>query len=155
MVAGANLYSRPDMGWNYYVPQEKSGFSEGAYIASLTPEGSTIAVWGYRPELYLSSGRVQATRDTNMSRFFKYGEGLSRYYKRRFLEDMQKHPAALFIDALDTSCCDTNRRETQAFELIPPIRDYIQAHYVFIGVKNKDRYYLRRDLAGPGASASE
>jgi hypothetical protein len=136
------------VGNNFWAAQEKMALPEGRFIDSLTKPGSSIVVWGWRPEIYLSSGRVPATRDTNMSRLFSYGKELNLHYQDRFLRDLQRSRAELIVDALDVSCCYLNDRTTSGFEQLPSINSYIQANYILVAEKFKERFYLRRDLAG-------
>ncbi len=166
MVAGAVFMSTEEIGYKFSYAQQRSGSPEGMLIASLaqgtlTPSsppqsgfpatsGSTIEVWGWRPELYVSAGMVPATRDTNMSRFFLYGKNLSDFYIARFMADIQKRPPVVLIDALDVSCCYLDDRNKEGFETIPVINAYIREHYVYLGEKDQHRYYMRRDLMRPG-----
>jgi hypothetical protein len=93
---------------------------------------------------------VPATHDTHMARFFLYGKDLSDFYIARFMADIQKRPPLVLIDALDVSCCYLNDRKTEGFETIPVINAYIREHYVYLGEKDQQRYYMRRDLMRPG-----
>ncbi len=149
MTATANLESQEYLKANWYNSQKQSGSVEGKYIDQITPAGSSIVVWGWRPEIYLSAGRTLGTRDVNMHRFFEFGEKLNEYYRARFLEDISRRKPALFVDAIDVSCCYLNKRAKEDPDLFPPIRDYLRANYQFVGEKYSERYYLRRDLVRP------
>jgi hypothetical protein len=150
MTATANFESQEYLKANWYGAQKHSALPEGQYIDQITPPGSTIVVWGWRPEIYLSAGRTLGTRDVNMHRFFEFGEKLNEYYRARFLVDISRRKPALFIDAIDVSCCNLNKRAAEDPDLFPPIRDYLRANYQLIGEKYSERYYLRRDLVRPG-----
>jgi hypothetical protein len=146
VVAGGSIFpSIKYIGYNFYAPQPALRLPEGNLIRSLSPPNSSIVVWGWRPEIYLSAGLVPATRDTQMGRFW-YANGVDDYYRQRFLRDIQRTPPGLFIDALDVSCCYLNDRSRQGFETIPAISSYVREHYVFVGTKYNERFYLRRDL---------
>ena len=132
----------------YWKPLETVRSPEGALVASLTPAGSDIVVWGWNANPYLSAGRAPATRDTNMANFFRRAPEVVNYYRNRFLADLRKNPAALFLDAAGpASCCTLSDRNTSAFELVPDINTYIRAHYAYILTAFNQRYYLRSDLA--------
>jgi hypothetical protein len=150
MTATSIFESQEYLKANWYGAQKQSALPEGKYIDQITPAGSSIVVWGWRPEIYLSAGRTLGTRDVNMHRFFEFGEKLNEYYRARFLEDISRRKPALFIDAIDVSCCYLNKRAAEDPDLFPPIRDYLRANYQLIGEKYSERYYLRRDLV-PGA----
>jgi hypothetical protein len=146
VVAGGSIFpSIKYIGYNFYAPQPALRLPEGNLIRSLLPPNSSIVVWGWRPEIYLSAGLVPAARDTQMGRFW-YANGVGDYYRQRFLRDIQRRPPGLFIDALDVSCCYLNDRSQQGFETIPAIGSYIREHYVFVGTRYNERFYLRRDL---------
>ena len=151
MAATSNFESQEYLKANWYSAQKQSALPEGKYIDQITPAGSSIVVWGWRPEIYLSAGRTLGTRDVNMHRFFEFGEKLNEYYRARFLLDISRRKPALFIDAIDVSCCYLNKRGAEDPDLFPPIRDYLRANYQLIGEKYSERYYLRRDLLRPGA----
>jgi len=119
---------------------------ESEFIASLTPPGAEISIWGWDARPYVGSGRAPATRDTNMANFFRGNERIDRYYRERYISDLERHPADLFIDALGTSSIPLPE-----FESIPSIASYIHSHYVRVKSAYGQIYYLRRDLAfGPG-----
>jgi len=150
-VFGAvSIWAQPHLEYNYRAAEERNGAPEGAMIRTLTTQNSSIAVWGWHPKTYLDAGRVQATRDTNMSRFFWYGKDLNDFYRARFLRDLERSKPELFVDAIDVSCCYINDRKTQGFEAIPEINSYIHAHYVQVAKEYGEQFYLRRDLVNPG-----
>lgn len=122
---------------------------EGRFIRSLTPPHSTIVVWGWHPKTFLDSGFPPATRDLQMHYFFEGGDYITAYYRRRFLSDLERRPADLFVDATDVSCCSLDGRDRKGFETIPEISSYIHAHYVQVAAKYGEQYYLRRDLLPP------
>ncbi len=146
--------SQPHLEYNFWAAHKIMGAPEGDLIQSLTRPGSSIVVWGWYPKTYLDAGRVPATRDTNMSRFFGYGKQIDDYSRDRFLRDLTRRPADLVVDALDVSCCFMNDRKTQGFESVPEIAAYIHAHYVKVAERFDERFYLRRDLVSTGQPAS-
>ena len=146
VTIGAEIALLQEVSYNFYAAQEKMALPEGALVDRLTTPGSSIVVWGWRPEIYISAGRIPGTRDTNMSRFFNYGKDLNLHYQERFLRDLKRSRAELIVDALDTSCCNLNDRSKHGFELVPSIDAYIRAHYVLVAEQYQERFYLRRDL---------
>jgi hypothetical protein len=142
-----------NVGYNFGSAQETLALPAGRLIDSLNPSGSGIVVWGWCPEIYLSSGRVPATRDGNIGLLFAVGKGLNLRYQDRFLGDLKRSRAGLIVDALEVSCCNLNDRKVYGFEQLPAINSYIQAHYVLVAEKYRERFYLRRDLAGKGNAA--
>lgn len=128
---------------------------EGDYIRSLTSSRGQITVWGWTVAPYVSSGRVPATRDTNMANFFRWPD-TSAYYRNRFLNDMRDHTPELFIDAVGESSFAFKDPKAYAFEQFPEIANFIYAHYVHYSDKYSQHFYLRRDLAAlkTGSSTS-
>jgi hypothetical protein len=76
-----------------------SSSQESQIAAALTSEHDTIAVWGWRPDIYVESKRMPAVRDVEPSGAILPG----RYRdacRRRFLDDITENKPALFIDAV-------------------------------------------------------
>lgn len=126
------------------------GAAESGLIESLVRPGGRIAIWGWNAKPYSGAGRAPATRDLNMARFSRRDQRMNDYYRKRFVEDLTRHPADLFVDASENSLGGT----FPGFELIPSIDSYIRSNYAYIGSGYKERFYLRRDLA-PGFVIAE
>lgn len=84
-----------------------------------------------------------------MANFFRRQERIENYYRARYLEDIQRHPAEVFVDAVDTSLVSVifQDRTKTGVAVIPAIASYIAANYVYIGPAYGDHLYIRRDLA--------
>lgn len=119
--------------------------AEGNLIRSLTSPESQIVVWGWNVDPYLGSGRVPATRDTNMANFFRWPE-ITHYYAPRFLRDLKANPAEMFIDAVNSSSIWLTDPSLHGFDQFPHIARYIDDNYLDVGTAYGHRYYLRRDL---------
>jgi hypothetical protein len=135
-----------------WIPQDRYFFQsipstirppEGDYIRSLTSAGGQIAVWGWTVAPYLGSGRVPATRDTNMANFFRWPD-ISAYYRDRFLRDLRENPAELFVDAVGPTSWDMQDRKRFRFEQFPEIDSYIKANYAHLIDRFGQRYFVRR-----------
>ncbi len=117
---------------------------ESAFIDSLTQPDAEIVVWGWNAQVYLGSGRTPATRDTNMANFFApVAPEVTAYYRQRFLDDLKRHPAEMFIDANGPhgTCCGFDHK----FEEVPEIASYIQSNYVHVKDDYAERFFIRRD----------
>ena len=118
--------------------------AESAFIDSLTHPDGEIVVWGWNAQTYLGSGRTPATRDTNMANFFPpVAPEVTTYYRQRFLDDLRRHPAEMFIDANGPhgTCCGFDHK----FEEVPEIASYIEANYVHVKDEYAERFFIRRD----------
>lgn len=119
---------------------------EGDFVRSMTTPHGQITVWGWTVAPYLSSGRVPATRDTNMANFFRWPV-ISAYYRKRFLQEMREHPPELFIDAVGPASFAFNDPATYGFQQFPEIDSLIRSQYVHVADAYSEHYYLRLDLA--------
>jgi hypothetical protein len=126
---------------------------EGDFIRSLTTPHGQIAVWGWTVAPYLSSGRVPATRDTNMANFFRWPL-ITAYYRDRFLEEMRRDPPELFIDAVGPASFALTDRAAYGFEKFPEIEFLVRTSYVHVADRYDEHYYLRRDLASQNAGST-
>jgi hypothetical protein len=120
---------------------------EGDFIRSITSPGARIVVWGWNASLYLASGRLPATRDTNMRNFFLSSPEINAYYRRRFASEVRQHPPELFVDAtVPGTCCMGDHR--YRFEGVPEVKSFVDEHYSYVGSDTMTRrYYLRNDRA--------
>jgi hypothetical protein len=130
---------------------------EGDFIRSITQASDQITVWGWNATPYLSSARVAATRDLNMTNLFLRVPSVDNFYRERFLRDMKRTRPRLFIDVVGPASFAGNYgvfadRKTGGFETIPEIRSFIEANYVQATEAYGERFYLRRDLAVSNAT---
>jgi hypothetical protein len=114
----------------------------------VTRPGDPIVVWGWDAALYLLSGRLPATRDTNMRNLFQSSPEINAYYRRRFISDARQNPPELFVDSAIPNGPLMNER--YRFETVPEVKAFVESQYALIKTDaDGRRYYLR--TAGPGA----
>ena len=113
-----------------------------------------IAVWGYRPDIFLLLAAVPATRD--MSTFIAIVPGrLCAYYQNRFLSDLKNSRPPLFIDATTLSASGPTDRKTQKREMFEELKIYVAEHYileeelVMPGGPEKVLIYRQKSLQSP------
>jgi hypothetical protein len=140
LVAESTLWNRAHL--NLWEAHETMAYPGGTLIRSLTRPDSRIVVWGWRPELYLSAGRLPATRESNL--FFYNG-----FDAGRVLRDLQRTRPDLIVDAIDVSCCNIDNRARYGFEAAPSVDSYIHANYTLVDEKYREKFYLRKDLPLP------
>jgi hypothetical protein len=73
--------------------------SESNVVAQLTDSHDEVAVWGWRPDIYVEARRKPAVRDVEPSQAIVPGP-FRDVVRRRFLEDMQRNRPRLFVDAV-------------------------------------------------------
>jgi hypothetical protein len=97
-----------------------------------------VAVWGYRPDLFVSLSAIPATRD--MSTFNAIMPGrLRAYYQNRFLSDLKNSRPPLFIDAAVPNVSGITDREIKSQEMFEELKIYLAEHYI-----------LKEELVMPG-----
>jgi hypothetical protein len=126
---------------NLWEAHETMAFPGGSLIQRLTHPGAVIVVWGWRPEIYLSAGRIPATRESNV---YYLGSGADR-----ILRDLKRTRPELIVDAVDVSCCLIDDRKRFGFEGTPLVNSYIYDNYALVAEKYRERFYLRKDLPFP------
>ncbi len=122
---------------------------ESELIESLVPPTGEISVWGWDARLYVGAGRTPATRDINMANFFRGDALIDNYSRERYLRDMIRHPADLFVDA------SNGERKTGSFQSIPSIDFYIRSNYRYVTSAYGKSFYIRNDLARGVAGIAE
>ncbi len=142
LAAESSLWNRAKA--NLSEAHETMAYPGGSLIRTLTRPGSHIVVWGWRPELYLSAGRLPATRESNV--FY------SGFDADRILRDLKHTRPDLIVDAIDVSCCNIDNRALYGFEAVPSIDSYIHANYALVAEKYREKFYLRKDLPLPAES---
>jgi hypothetical protein len=141
---------------------------EGRFIRSVTHPGDQIFVWGWTVRPYLASGRVSATRDTNVSNCFRSynlmtsppdffptpaSKEVAAYSEKRILHDLRANRPEVFIDAVGPTSWFLTDRKYFGFEQFPEINAFVTANYRFVADIYQQRYYLRRDVALRGQSS--
>jgi len=110
--------------------------------------GDTLAVWGWRPELYVETQLPQAVRDAHTERQMKDSPQRD-YFRARFLADVQATPPAFFVDAVGSGGFLYQDRAAAGLETFAELGDFVGRYYELLGEIDSFRLYVRRDRA-PG-----
>jgi hypothetical protein len=108
--------------------------------------GDPVAVWGWESEFQVLTGTIPATRDLGMY-WQLIPSPLRDYYRSRFLEDLQRDPPKLFVDAVAPGQFFFHNRDTDGFETFPDLRSYITSNFYLAGDVGGVRVFARKDLA--------
>ena len=108
------------------------------------PEDS-LAVWGWRPELYVETQLPQATREAHTDGQL-LASPLRDYYRTRFLSDLRASRPAFFIDSVGPDDFGHPDLQKDGHETFPALADYIRQEYVRLNQAGTFRIYERRDL---------
>lgn len=132
--------------------------AESRVISRMTLPRDEIAVWGWRPDIYIESGRRPAVRDVDSAGCIIPGP-FRESARRKFLENMQRNEPRLFVDAV----CRAGQvvvismvfgpelvdKRLGGHETFPELRDYVARHYVgreqVLYDDSSIRIYERRD----------
>jgi hypothetical protein len=114
------------------------------YLNSMKQPGDTLAVWGWRPELYVESQLPQATRDAHTER--QMSENPQRdYFRAVYLSDLKQSRPAFFVDAVSPGGFLYQDPTKAGHQTVPDLATYIASNYDLAGVFDSYPVYLRRD----------
>ncbi len=102
-----------------------------------------LAIWGWRSSLYVEAHRRQATRQAHTEAQIYPGRW-QRYFLQRYFEDFQAANPPVFADAVGPGNFAFEAPQF-AHERFPPLRDWVRAHYTFVGQVDGTRLFLRND----------
>jgi hypothetical protein len=119
-----------------------------ALIDRLKQPGDALAVWGWRPELYVESQLAQAVREAHTERQMMKSP-LQAYFRTRFLADVEATQPAFFVDAVGSKGFLYQDRAVNGLETFAGLNDYIGRHYQLVGEADSFRLYVRRAWLQP------
>jgi hypothetical protein len=118
-----------------------------ARLDQLKRPGDSLAVWGWRPELYVETQLPQGVRDAHTER--QMTENPQRaYFRARYLADLETNRPAFFVDAVGRGGFLYRDRAASGLESFAALDQYVVGHYQLIGELDSFRLYLRRDRIG-------
>ena len=80
--------------------EQRPPTAEAGVVADLSDPDEEVAVWGaWRSDIYIEARRRPAVRDVELSGAIVPGP-FRDFFRRRFLEDMQRNRPRLFVDAV-------------------------------------------------------
>jgi hypothetical protein len=97
-------------------------------IARYAKPGDRMVVWGWRPEYYVKTKTIMATRDPGILALMapsRYRE----YFRARFMSDLRAHPPPVIVDGVAPGAFTFNDRATQGIECFPLLEAFVREHY--------------------------
>ncbi len=97
-------------------------------IARHVKPGDRMAVWAWRPEYYVKTKTIMATRDPGILALMapsRYRE----YFRERFMSELRAHPPPVFVDGVAPGADVFFDRATQGIESFPLIEAFVREHY--------------------------
>jgi len=115
-------------------------------LRGLRRPGDTLAVWGWRPELYVETRLPQAVRDAHTERQM-HDSPQQDYFRERFLADVRESKPAFLVDAVGRGGFLYQDRANAGLERFPALADYVGRNYRLLGEFDTFRLYVRLDRA--------
>jgi hypothetical protein len=115
------------------------------FINRVKRPGDSLAVWGWRPDLYVDTQLPQATREGHT--FVQLTEGPMReYYRQRFLADLRGNHPAFFVDSVGPDDFAYHDNTRDGHETFPALAELVRREYVPMNQTGSIRVFVRRDL---------
>jgi hypothetical protein len=114
-------------------------------IARYVKPGDRMVVWAFRPEYYVKTKTIMATRDPGILAVI----ALSRYrgyFRERFMSDLRAHPPPVIVDAVAPRAFFFSDRATQGMENFPQLAAFVREHYTQREEVAGVRIFVARDL---------
>jgi hypothetical protein len=103
-----------------------------AILRAVSSNDSYLCVWGYNPDYHSETRLNQSTR-LNISTAQFNANNLQPFFRRTYLEDLQKNKPEIFVDATARNQFPAlNDPEKFRHEVIPEIRDFVAANYTLL-----------------------
>jgi hypothetical protein len=116
-----------------------------AILRAVSSNDSYLCVWGYNPDYHSETRLNQSTR-LNISTAQFNANNLQPFFRRTYLEDLQKNKPEIFVDATARNQFPAlNDPEKYRHEVIPEIRDFVAANYTLFEEIDGVRIYKRRE----------
>ena len=140
-----HIYAGQFAHYRYEHPPSQTAY----YIRQHAQPGDTLALWGWRPQLYVETGLPQGTREAQTERQLSLNPAIQSYYQARYLRDLRTRQPAWFVDVVGAAGFGFQDRTRHGHETFPELAEYIQNHYEFCADIEAQRIYRRRPPAGP------
>jgi hypothetical protein len=103
-----------------------------------------LLVWGYHPELNVTTGLLQATRLSTTSAQIQQNV-LTPYYRKAFLEDLNSHPPRFIVDDVCESDLMFKDHTMYGPQCFPAFKEILDFHYKLVGEYSGMKLYERVD----------
>lgn len=112
-----------------------------------------LIVWGWKPEIYLLSGLVPATRDLINQKQIDYKSNRS-YFRERFIKDFKKNPPNIVLDYVKENGYFFNNPKIAGVNSFEALANELDNNYKKINLLNeecpsiylkKENFYLIKD----------
>jgi hypothetical protein len=119
--------------------------SVAAVVHALAGRDDTLATWGWACFLHVECALPQATRDGTTAALIE-ASSQQAGYRTSYLADLQRHPPAVFVDAVGPGAFVYTDRVHQAHEIFPELAGFIRQNYTLVLEQPDARVYARNGL---------
>jgi hypothetical protein len=124
------------------------------YIVKNSSPNDRLAVWGWAPQYYITTGLTPATRDI-VGYFDLFEWEHAKHYRRVYLEDVQNTAPRFFVDSVTEQFIPSGwpSADKARVESIPELAQYIRSNYRLVqelaveGATQQIRLYERNDAS--------
>jgi hypothetical protein len=97
-------------------------------IARHVKPGDRMVVWAFRPEYYVKTKTIMATRDPGILALMAVSR-YQGYFRERFMSDLRAHPPPVIVDAVAPRAFLFSDHATQGIENFPQLAAFVGEHY--------------------------
>jgi hypothetical protein len=123
-IGFAALTSENDFSPQAIVPMREEVLAIARYVRP----GDRMVVWAFRPEYYVKTKTIMATRDPGILALMAVSR-YQGYFRERFMSDLRAHPPPVIVDAVAPRAFLFSDRATQGIENFPQLEAFVREHY--------------------------
>lgn len=127
----------------YTGPRAAGSSDIGQLLQSKLQPGDRLAIWGWRPGLYVETGLPQGTRDGQTSRMIEQSP-MRTYYRKRYLADMVRNRPRWFVDATGGDNFAYKNRSSEGHQTFWDLEGFVRTDYELVGEADGCRLYRRK-----------
>jgi len=133
---------------HWFVPDSNERIAAAVAKLESTHQVHSLMIWGVASGVYVLTGIPPATRYST-GEPVKQGP-LRTYYMTRLLSDLRASSPDLFIDAIGRGMLRFDLNESDGYESVPELRDFVDNNYTLVEIlpvikgSKPVRFFLRR-----------
>ncbi|CCH56403.1 hypothetical protein BN8_05736 [Fibrisoma limi BUZ 3] len=145
----AGLNHRRGIAINAYPSDQQHGWAVqpspvSKAVLTYAKPGEKLVVWGWRCDYYVQTQMPQGVAENHTIRS-AFEHPLQDIYQRRYLSNFIRSFPPVFVDAVGSQNLWMTDRRTHGYEMIKPLKNFVNAHYRYVGLVNDTRIYVRTD----------
>jgi hypothetical protein len=117
------------------------------HIRKIARPGDRLAMWGWRPHLFVETGLPQGTREAHSEHQLRQTPLRDTFFRPNYLAEIRASRPMFFVDAVGPNSFAYDKREIDGHETFLALRDFIAAQYVLVKDFGCERLYMLREYA--------